>query len=163
MHVTPPDPEREPDDTLDRLLRVELHWEAPPDLTVRLLSLIPDSSQPYVQPVQSTPKRWYNRLMLLLTIAITTLSLAIAWWVYGTISAELGLAVLIEQLRSIPLLLLQQLYLSFPMLRQFVNLLVSVQDQLHWLLLAMILWLAADSWQPVQQGEATEQASLPTS
>lgn len=163
MHVTPPDPEREPDDALDRLLRVELQWEAPSDLRVRLLSLIPDSCQLYVQPVRSTPNRWYTRLMLLLTVAITMLSLTIAWWVYGTISAEFGLAVLIEQLRSIPLLLLQQLYLSFPILRQFVDLLVSVQDQLHWLLLAMILWLAADSWQPVQQGEVTEQASLPTS
>jgi len=101
--------------------------------------------------------------MLLLTIAITTLSLAIAWWFYGTISAELGLNVLVEQLRSIPELLLQQLYLAFPMLRQLVDLLVSVQNQLHWLLLAMILWLAADSWQPVQRHEATEQASLPTS
>jgi len=101
--------------------------------------------------------------MLLLTIAIMTLSLAIAWWVYGMIIAELGLTVLIEQLRSIPLLLLQQLYMSFPALRLFVDLLASVQDQLHWLLLAMILWLAADSWQPLQQGEVTEQASLPTS
>jgi hypothetical protein len=96
-------------------------------------------------------------------MALMTLSLAIAWWVYGTISAELGLTVLIEQLRSTPQLLLQQLYLLFPALHLFVDLLASVQDQLHWLLLAMILWLAADSWQPVQRGEATEQASLPTS
>lgn len=160
MYVTPPDPEREPDDTLDRLLRVELHWEAPADLTVRLLQLIPHATQP---PVRSAPNRWYSRIMFLLTIAIMTLSLAIAWWVYGMIIAELGLTVLIEQLRSIPLLLLQQLYMSFPALRLFVDLLASVQDQLHWLLLAMILWLAADSWQPVQQGEVTEQASLPTS
>jgi len=96
-------------------------------------------------------------------MALMTLSLAIAWWVYGMISAELGLTVLIEQLRSTPQLLLQQLYVSFPPLHLFVDLLASVRDQLHWLLLAMILWLAADSWQPVQRGEATEQASLPTS
>jgi hypothetical protein len=163
MHATPPDPERETDDPLDRLLRVELHWEAPPDLTVRLLSLIPDTPQPYVPPIRSASHGWYSRLVLLLTMALMTLSLAIAWWVYGTISAELGLTVLIEQLRSTPQLLLQQLYLLFPALHLFVDLLASVQDQLHWLLLAMILWLAADSWQPVQRGEATEQASLPTS
>ena len=163
MHVTSPDPEREADDTLDRLLRVELHWEAPPDLTVRLLSLLPDAPQPHGLPVRSASHSWYRRLMLLLTMAITTLSLAIAWWVYGAISAELGLTALIEQLRSTPPLLLQQLYLLFPVLRLFVDLLASVQDQLHWLLLAMILWLAADSWQPVQRVEAAEHASLPTS
>lgn len=141
-------PERDPDDALDKLLRQELRWDAPPDLTSRLLGLIPSSPLFAITTTRPRPQPWYSMLVLVLTAMVVGLSLAIAWQVVGSISAELGLLAVLDQLRVAPAIGLQRLYEALPVSRQVVAVLAAVQDQLHWLLLAIVLWLALDGWQP---------------
>ncbi len=137
---------RDPDDGLDSVLRQELRWEAPPELTARLLNLIPGA--PPLAVATPRPKSWYSFLVLVLTAVAIGLSLAVAWQVYSAVGAELGLAAVIEQLRYAPAIGLQRLYEALPASRQVVAVVVAVRDQLHWLLLAIVLWLALDGWQP---------------
>lgn len=141
-------PARDPDDRLDTLLRHELRWEAPPELTNRLLGLIPGAPFLAVAATPPRPKSWYSMLVLVLTAVAIGLSLAVAWQVYGALGAELGFAGVFDQLRYAPLIGLQRLYEALPASRQAVEVLVAVRDQLHWLLLAIVLWVALDGWQP---------------
>jgi hypothetical protein len=138
---------RDPDDGLDVLLRQELRWEVPPELAARLLSLVPGMPLLAVPP-RARPKPWYSMLVLVLTATAVGLSLALAWQLFGVLAADLGFAAVLDQLRSAPALGLDRLYETLPASRQVVAVLVAVRDQLHWLLLAMILWLALDGWQP---------------
>jgi sterol desaturase/sphingolipid hydroxylase (fatty acid hydroxylase superfamily) len=137
---------RDPDDGLDSVLRHELRWDCPPELTARLLNLIPGA--PALAVVAQRPKTWYSMLVLVLTATAIGLSLAVAWQLYSALGAELGLAAVMEQLRYAPGIGLQRLYEALPASRQAVAVLVAVRDQLHWLLLAIVLWLALDGWQP---------------
>ena len=68
-------PHRDPDDGLDSLLRYELRWEAPPELTARLLLLIPAAAPLAID----RPKSWYSALVAVLTAVALGLSLAVAW------------------------------------------------------------------------------------
>ncbi len=138
---------RDPNDRLDHVLRHELHWDAPPELTACLLALIPGAPKLAVA-LAPRPKPWYSMLVLVLTAVAIGLSLAVAWQVYSAVGTELGLAVVLDQLRNAPMIGLQRLYEALPASRQAVALLVAVSDQLHWLLLALVLWLALDGWQP---------------
>lgn len=144
--MSDPKPIRDPDDALDAVLRHELRWEAPAELTARLLSLIPGAPMLVVAPAR--PKSWYSMLVLVLTAVALGLSLAVAWQIYSAVGAELGLAAILEQLRYAPMIGLQRLYEALPASRQVVAVFVAVRDQLHWLLLAIVLWLALDGWQP---------------
>lgn len=141
---------RDPDDRLDSVLRHELRWEAPAELTARLLSLVPGA--PALAFVPARPKSWYSMLVLVLTAVAIGLSLAVAWQVYSAVGAELGLAAVLDQLRYAPAIGLQRLYEALPASRQVVAVLVALRDQLHWLLLAIVLWLALDGWQPRLRG-----------
>ncbi len=149
MNNAPEQFTRDPEDRLDAVLRQELRWEAPPELTLRLLGLIPGTPLLAVPPPR--PKTWYSMAVLVLTAMALGLSLAVAWQVLGSVSAELGFAGVLEQLRHAPALGLQRLYEALPASRQAVAVLVAIRDQLHWLLLAIVLWLALDGWQPRMQ------------
>ncbi|MEI6180447.1 MAG: anti-sigma factor, partial [Chloroflexales bacterium] len=128
-------------------LRHELHWEAPPELTACLLGLIPGATGFVVSP-PPRPKSWYSLLVLALTAVAIGLSLAVAWQLYNTVGIEFGFAASLEQLRNAPLLGLQRLDEALPASRPAVAVLIALRDQLHWLLLALVLWLALDGWQP---------------
>lgn len=143
MNNTPEQFTRDPDDGLDALLRQELRWECPPELTARLLNLVPGLAY-----VPARPKSWYTMLVLVLTATAVGLSLALAWQLVGALGAEFGFAALLEQLRNAPAVGLDRLFEALPASRQVVAVLVAVRDQLHWLLLAIVLWLALDGWQP---------------
>lgn len=132
------------DDHLDAVLRTELRWEAPPDLTLRLLNLVPGGALFELLPEREKPKHWYSMLVLVLTAVAVGLSLAVAWRFYSLVGAELGLSMMLTQLREAPGIGLQRLYEALPASRQVVAVLVAVRDQLHWLLLAAVLWLAFD-------------------
>jgi hypothetical protein len=147
MTTTPELPPREPEDTLDQILCKELRWEVPPALAAQLLSLVPGAPMLGVSAL-ARPKSWYSLLVLVLTAVAIGLSLAVAWQVYSAVGAELGLGPILAQLQSAPAVGLQRLYEALPASRQLVSLLVAVRDQLHWLLLAVVLWLALDGWQP---------------
>ncbi len=148
MSDTPPLRTRDPDDRLDAVLRQELRWEAPPELTARLLSLVPGAPVIGVPVARPRPRSWYSMVVLVLTAVAIGLSLAVAWHIVSAVSAELGLVAVIEQLRHTPAIGLQRLYEALPASRQFVAVLDAVRAQLHWLLLAVVLWLALDGWQP---------------
>ncbi|NNJ10716.1 anti-sigma factor [Chloroflexales bacterium ZM16-3] len=154
MNTTPELPPREPENTLDQILRQELRWEAPSALTAQLLALVPGAPVTNLLPPMR-PKSWYSMLVLVLTAVAIGLSLAVAWQLYSLIGAELGLGAILVQLRDAPAVGLQRLYEALPASRQFVALLVAVRDQLHWLLLAIVLWLALDGWQPRRRPQRT--------
>ncbi len=134
------------DDTFEQVLRSEMRWEAPPELTNRLLGLVPGAVGVAVMPAR--PKPWYMVLVISLTAMIIGLSLAIAWQFYGLLGTQLGLADWWQQLQIAPDLGLRWLYAELPATRYVVAVLSSVRDQLHWLLLAVVLWLALDGWSP---------------
>jgi hypothetical protein len=147
MNTLPELPPREPEDTLDQILRQELRWEVSPLLTAQLLALVPGAPMLALSP-PARPKSWYSLLVLVLTAVAIGLSLAVAWQFYSLVGAELGLGAMLAELQAAPAIGLQRLYDALPISRQFVGLLVAVRNQLHWLLLAVVLWLALDGWQP---------------
>jgi hypothetical protein len=150
--------QREPDDALDLVLRSELRWEASPALTNQLLALIPGvpalqpvSAEPVVVPAmppRPRPQPWYTWLVLILTAIAVGLSMAVAWQFYGQVGDHLGLSAMWSQLQAAPAIGLQRLYETIPISQYIVALVLSIRDQLHWLLLAVILWLALDGWSP---------------
>lgn len=137
-------PERDPEDALDRMLCHELHWEVPPELTARLLSLV---ALP-LPVARLRPRPWYSGLVLLLTAVAIGLSLTVAWQFYAILGNELGFTAIWEQFQLQLTLGMQQAYESFPLSRYALALLLGVRNQLHWLLLAAVLWLALDGWTP---------------
>jgi hypothetical protein len=142
-------PDASNNDRLDPILRTELRWDVPPELAARLLQLVPGHT--LLPPIPVRPKPWYSLLVLVLTAVTIGLSLAVAWQFYGLLGAELGLDALLMQLRDAPALALQQLYAAIPASRNLVAGLALVRDQLHWLLLAAVLWLAFDTGQGQQR------------
>lgn len=135
---------RDPEDAFDAVLRNELRWQPGPDLTARLLAL---AAAPLAPP-RPQPKRWYTNLVLVLTVMAMAVSFAVAWQFYGALTTELGLAGAWQQLQLALANGLQQVYATLPPLRYVIMLLDGVREQLHWLLLAVVLWLALDGWTP---------------
>jgi hypothetical protein len=144
--------ERDPEDALDRVLRDELRWQTPPDLSARLMALVPQTAlvvSLYSVPIERPRANpWYSTLVLLLTTLALGISMAIAWQIASSLGAEFGLVGIWEQIRAWPELALQWLFSTVPASRALVAMLESVRDQLHWLLLALVFWLALDGWQP---------------
>lgn len=146
--------QRDPDDSFDRVLRTELRWEAPAELTSQLLALVPGAPalspahQATPTPPRPRPQLWYTWLVMVLTAMAVGLSFAVAWQFYSAVGSELGLAAMWSQLQAAPALGLQRLYETLPATQYVVALLLGVRDQLHWLLLAVVLWLALDGWSP---------------
>ncbi|NTV65410.1 MAG: anti-sigma factor [Oscillochloris sp.] len=152
MNTMPELPPREPEDALDQILRCELRWETPAQLTAQLLALVP-GAPPVIVPVR--PRRWYSMLVLVLTAVAIGLSLTITWQFYRAVGAELGFGAMLAQIQAAPAIGLQRLYDAMPASRQLVSVVVAVRDQLHWLLLAIVLWLALDGWQPRRPARRT--------
>lgn len=124
---------------LDGALRGELHWQAPVDLTLLLLAMVP-GAQVYLRP-----KGWYVRLVYGLTLAAVAVSLAVAAQFYGALASQVGLGSALDSLRAAPAVGLSRLYAALPQSRYAVALLLVFRDQLHWLLLALFAWAALDS------------------
>jgi hypothetical protein len=154
MTIHEHDVTRDPEDTFDRVLRSELLCQAPPELTARLLDLVP-GAQPAAAP---RPQRWYTILVTVLTVLAVLVSLAVSWQFYGVLSAEFGLVSFWQQVQTLPLAGLEWLYTQVPALSTVADLLGGVRDQLHWLLAALVLWLALDGWTPRAE-MAQQQAS----
>lgn len=143
--------QRAPDDVLDRALRAELRWEAPPELTTRLLGLVsqfaatPQLSTASLPYARVQPRPWYATLIMALTAVLLGVSFAIAWQFYGSVGSQLGLFTQLQEWYATGVM---WLYEDLPFVRYVVALLSDVRDQLHWLLLAAVLWLALDGWTP---------------
>lgn len=144
--------ERDPEDSFDRVLRSELAWQASPELTACLLELVPAGAQmlayPEHPPAPARPRTWYTTLVTILTMLAVSLSLAVAWQYLLLVGAELGLAGIVSQAQALPGTLLGWLYAELPAARSLVELLSTAQAYLHWLLIAIVLWLAVDARAP---------------
>lgn len=174
-HAQPPAYE----DALDQALRLELVLQAPPEVTARLLDLVPGASESQRLPAQTpipapdaapmphqpsrqmvhqtaadpeaapdTPRTWYTTLVAVLTTLVLGLSLALAWRLYGIVGAELGLVSLWQSVAMLPDMLWTWVYTQLPAARPAAAAFAIVRDQLHWLFIAVVLWLALDGWSP---------------
>jgi hypothetical protein len=155
----------EPEDTLDQVLRTELAWQAPPELTNRLLSAVQqaatsEAGAAVAQPAPpARPHTWYTVLVSILTTLAVTLSLMVAWQFYGALGAELGIAEWWAQVQQLPAAGLAWLDTHLPALRTVVDVLGSSQEYVQWLLAAIVLWLALDGWSPASQAPQHQHAS----
>jgi hypothetical protein len=136
--------QRDPEDTFDQVLRTELFWQASPDLTEHLMAL---ASQEF-EPEPDRPQPWYITLVTVLTILAMLLSLGVAWQFYGAVSAELGLTSLWASLQTSVATWLTWLYAELPAAYTLVEAIKIIHDQLHWLIIALVLWLTLDGASP---------------
>lgn len=167
MMMTEQGMERDPEDTFDRVLCGELFWQAPPDLSSRLLELVPQAvafnfnlPEPLVEApaVLIRPRTWYTSLVSLLTFLAVVVSLAVALQFYTVVGAHLGVATLWEQVTTLATAWLNWLYAELPLLKVVVSVVGSLYEQVHWLLIALVLWLTLDGWSsdtPMQQQQAS--------
>lgn len=144
--------ERDPENGLDKVLRAELRWEAPPHLTNNLLALVALASSESGLALNQTPafelperpKRWYVILVSVLTAAAIVVSLMVAW----QFSAQLGLPAMWQSLSQTVSTGIDQLHTSLPQLSTLVSLLSGIRNYLYWLLLVAVLWAVFDGWSP---------------
>jgi F0F1-type ATP synthase assembly protein I len=167
MKHEPVTTQHDPHDTLDPVLCTELFWQAPPELTHKLLELIPgtpaDNTLPeatFVPPpaAPARPSTWYVVLVSILTSVAVALSLMVTWRFYGIVSAELGLLAWWDNVNMMLSAWLNWLYTELPATHYLVEALKQVHAQLHWLLIAVVLWLALDGATPrgtLQQQQAS--------
>jgi len=156
--------QRDPDNTIDVVLRSELWWEAPPDLTKQLLSLVDNpavlnpknSVSPYhfqmIPPGKLQPGKYYSLLVLILTCVALWISLSSAWQFYDMLGTEFGLNTIIIQIQNVFHSGLQQIYQDLPAIHYLVELVSTLYEKMYWLLnwlfIAVILWLALDGFSP---------------
>lgn len=142
---TPP-----PDDLLDAAIRHELRWEAPPELTNRLLHLVPGAVPTATAEISPLP-RWRLYVAIALMSLLILVSIPGASYLYQLIWFQWGFAQFIAQLEALPARLLQTFYETMPFARELVSIIALIRDQLHWLLIALVLWIILDNWQPERQ------------
>ncbi len=147
------------EDSFDRVLRNELSWQAPPELTDCLLAAVQShcaamAETPDTTPAEETqseaarPQPWYLMLVTVLTTVAVGLSLIVAWQFYGTLGVELGLSAAWQQAQTSLTHALTWLSSNVPFMDVMLDLLGGVRNQLHWVLIAIVLWLALDGWSP---------------
>ncbi len=149
---------RAPEDTFDRVLCTELFWQAPPELTQQLVHL----AQTYSTPVASRPVRpqtWYTTLVTLLTAMAAGLSFIVAWQFYAILGSGLGMNELWMQVQVALNNGLVWLGTEVPFMPYVLNLLAGIGNYAHWLLVAVVLWLALDGWAPRVSVQQQQQAS----
>jgi predicted anti-sigma-YlaC factor YlaD len=144
-------PERAPVSRTDVVLRESLVLRAPPDLTARLQTLVPQPDAVMTQPVPARPQRWVVATVYFVTAALLMLSLTFAGQFYGLLIAQLGLQAWIAQVAALPADLLNQLYAYVPQARTVVGALVQLQQPLQWILVALVLWAVIDMTQRQRQ------------
>ncbi len=157
----------EPEDALDAVLRTELSWQAPPELSSRLVALaqeqsliavaataqvltMPDEHQTAAVDTPAHPGMGYSIMVIVLTSVAVGLSFTVAWRFYDVIIAELGLVGVWSQIQATIAMGLDWLYAELPASRQVVSAVGSLYQQvywlLNWLLVAIVLWLALDGY-----------------
>jgi hypothetical protein len=162
-HPQTPQPEQE---TFDTVLRSELSWEAPPDLTHNLLALAQQhaavASDAQTQPGSVSPQQpqaWYTRLVSALTVLAVGVSLLVAWQFYGLLGSELGLPFIWQELNLAFANGSAWVATQMPVIMLVLDTLGGIREYLHWILIAVVLWLALDGWSAQPQPAAQQQAS----
>lgn len=145
---------QKPQLAFDTMLRSELAWQAPADLTARLMSLAMAgpaalvTPPPVAVPARVMPKRWYVVTVYLLTAAAIGLSLAIAWQFISLMAAQMGVGDALSQLMAAPSMGFERLLQMLPVSSGTISFALKVREQLLWLLLVAILWAIVDKWNP---------------
>ena len=156
-----------PHQSLDAVLRAEMRWDVPAELTARLLALavnpepaalpaVPtrvvdaiEAAPPVRQPIaRARPKDWYVALVYTLTAVVMALSLTIAWQFFGALVGDVGFSGALTELLAAPARGLTQITQTLPESRILIAFFLRVRDQLLWLLLVAVLWAALDKWNP---------------
>jgi hypothetical protein len=145
--------------SLDVVLRAEMHWDAPAALTARLLAIAatpvealapanPAAMQRQSAPVmeRERPRRWYVASVYVLTTTVIALSLLVAWQLVGALTEQVSVSAALTQLLSLPAQGLSYLTQTLPQSRFLIDFFLKVRDQLMWLLLIAVLWAALDKW-----------------
>jgi hypothetical protein len=168
-------PPFDPEDTLDAVLRTELRWHAPPDLTRQLIALAERSAAPIQLhgeqagvpatpvptsfdetipplPTRSQPGAWYSVLVMILTSMAVGVSFAVAWQFYGLVGAELGLSDLAARFQEAVASSMQQMGEEVPLIHQALTFVGSLYRHMawliNWLLIALVLWVVLDGYTP---------------
>jgi hypothetical protein len=133
--------------TLDPVLKAEMHWEVPAALTARLLALtvVPP---PVIISAPPKPQPWYVSLIGALTVAVVAISVAIAWQLMGAVATQFGLLEALAELAAWPGRALAMMTDALPQSRYAIDFFMRVREQLTWMLLIIIVWLAIDQWRP---------------
>jgi hypothetical protein len=143
--------------SFDKTLRAELTWEAPVDLSARLLNLAmmgpaalvtPEPEPEPALPMPVKPKRWYIVTVYTLTAAAIAVSLMVVWQVISALAIQWGFGASFEQWFATIAMGFEQFKQSLPVSPQTVDFALQVREQLLWLLLVAILWAIVDKWNP---------------
>ncbi len=132
--------------SLEQIVREELRWQAPPDLTASLLALAQQASTGTLPPL--APPIWYRLTVLLLTTLTVGVSVGIAWHFYTTLLITTGVLAWWNQIHATLNAAINAgwhtLYTTFPLSQQVIESLPTLQAYLSWVLAAIVLWLALD-------------------
>jgi hypothetical protein len=159
--------------SFDGVLRAELHWEVPADLTARLLAIAtapvellaaepadtadiltpmwavamrptgPMAQMPLARP---HPKGWYVAAVYAITAAVIALSLLVALQIFSALTSQVSISATLTELLSLPGQGLSYLAAALPQSRYLIDFLMKLHEQLIWLLLVAVLWAALDKW-----------------
>lgn len=148
-------------ETLDVALRAEIHWEAPLDLTASLLKLAalpldalpePKVYEPVLLPTMSveaarSPLRMWQTVAIYSVVALAMAGSALLFWqLFGMLFGQIDMESLIAQVTAMPQTFLRQMTQLSPQSAYVVDFVLRVRDQLLWLLLAAIVWVAMDKF-----------------
>ncbi|RMD77288.1 MAG: anti-sigma factor, partial [Chloroflexi bacterium] len=95
--------------------------------------------------------RWRLYLALGLIVITSLLSIVGAAYFYQILWLPLGIDMILTQLEAWPDRFLQMLYTMVPFAREVISIAALIRDQLHWILLAVILWILLDAAQSEHQ------------
>lgn len=132
---------------LDEVIRTELHWDVPADLTARLLA-ITRTPAAFAAPVALRPKRWHVALAYLAATVSIVLSLLIGWQLVSLVAAQFDFQVVITNVMAFPGEALAWLTQALPESRYAVDFFLHARSQLVWLLLVALVWAMLDKWNP---------------
>ena len=126
---------------LDGIMRAELRWDVPADLSARLLALVAPAAPPLIR---TPPKRWHVVTAWIAATLSILLSLIISWQLVSLLIAQIDLASLLALPGQALAYLIQQL----PESRYAVDFFLRVRTQLVWLLAVALVWALLDKWNP---------------
>ncbi|MEM8534350.1 MAG: hypothetical protein AAGF95_26115 [Chloroflexota bacterium] len=136
--------------SLDVVLRTEMRWETPADLTARLLNMAANPAlfaNPSVM-LQPRPKGWHVVMVYTITIMAVILSIAMGVQLFGLVAAQVGLQSTIDQIVAWPSLAIAQLIQIIPESRYLIDFFLHARTYLSWLLCVALVWAVLDRWTP---------------
>ena len=126
------------DDALEMGLRAELLCHVPPELTARLLALVPHEEVLF----RATPRQRRATLWLMALLSLT--SVAVAWPLYSLALDVSGLDTWLPLLLSEIERARSWAFTAWPTLQQWALIFDMLRDLLQGVLAALLLWLGVE-------------------